>query len=92
MASTGRSRNAELFLAALLTGSEVEKCARTAGISIRTAYRWLADEAFQQRFRDRKKAVLDRCTLELVSEVHAAIHAEQNSGKQDPPKVASTEG
>jgi carbon storage regulator len=26
------------------------------------------------------------------AEVHAAIHAEQNSGKQDPPKVASTEG
>jgi carbon storage regulator len=27
------------------------------------------------------------------SEVHAAIHAENNnSGKQDPPKVASAEG
>jgi carbon storage regulator len=26
------------------------------------------------------------------SEVHAAIHAEQKSGEQDPPKVASTEG
>jgi len=26
------------------------------------------------------------------AEVHAAIQAEQNSGKQDPPKVASAEG
>ncbi|HET6326150.1 MAG TPA: carbon storage regulator CsrA [Planctomycetaceae bacterium] len=26
------------------------------------------------------------------SEVHDAIHAEHNSGEQDPPKVASAEG
>jgi carbon storage regulator len=26
------------------------------------------------------------------SEVHAAIHAEQNSGEPDPPRLASAEG
>jgi hypothetical protein len=73
MAFNGRRRNAELFLVQLLTGGTIEDCATHAGISIRTAYRWLADNTFQATFRERKKQVLDRCTLQLTSEVSAAI-------------------
>ena len=39
----------ELLLSALAAGSSVEDAARTAGLSVRTAYRRLADPTFARR-------------------------------------------
>jgi hypothetical protein len=73
MAFGGSRRNSELFMAQLLTGATIEQCATNAGISVRTAYRYLADSKFQAAFRDRRKAVLDRATLKLTDSLDIAI-------------------
>src|SRR5712692_12004953 len=75
---SGRSRSDELLLGALAAGSPVEQAAETAGISVRTAYRRLADPAFARRLAQARDELISSALGELVecaSEAVATLRA-----------------
>jgi len=73
MTSNGKRRNSELFMVQLLSGAPIEKCATAAQISLRTAYRWWANEKFQAQYRQRSKRMLERATQKLIDSLDESI-------------------
>jgi hypothetical protein len=72
------SRSDELLLGALAAGSPVEKAAETAGVSVRTVYRRLADPAFARRLAQARDELISSALGELVecaSEAVATLRA-----------------
>jgi hypothetical protein len=68
----------ELLLSALAAGSSVEDAARTAGVSIRTAYRRLRDPRFAARLAQARDELISAALGELVecaSEAVATLRA-----------------
>jgi hypothetical protein len=68
----------ELLLSALAAGSSVEDAARTAGLSVRTAYRRLADPTFARRLAQVRDELISAALGELVdcaSEAVATLRA-----------------
>jgi hypothetical protein len=75
---SGRSRSDELLLGALAAGSPVDQAAETAGISVRTAYRRLAEPAFARRLAQARDELISSALGELVecaSEAVATLRA-----------------
>ena len=66
MAPSDRTRGDELLLGALAAGSSVEDAARTAGVSIRTAYRRLAEPTFARRLAQARDELISAALGELV--------------------------
>ena len=75
---SARSRSEELLLGALAAGSPVDQAAETAGVSVRTAYRRLADPGFARRLAQARDELISSALGELVecaSEAVAALRA-----------------
>jgi hypothetical protein len=75
---SARSRSDELLLGALAAGSPVDQAAETAGISVRTAYRRLADPGFARRLAQARDELISSALGELVecaSEAVATLRA-----------------
>ena len=75
---SARSRSEELLLGALAAGSPVDQAAETAGVSVRTAYRRLADPRFARRLAQARDELISRALGELVdcaSEAVATLRA-----------------
>jgi hypothetical protein len=73
-----RSRSDELLLGALSAGSPVEQAAETAGVSVRTAYRRLAEPGFARRLAQARDELISGALGELVecaSEAVATLRA-----------------
>jgi hypothetical protein len=66
-------RGDEQLLGALAAGHAVEEAARAAGISQRTAYRRLADPAFQRRLAGARDNLVTEALGELVASAAAAV-------------------
>lgn len=62
----GKSRQREAFAAALLSGLAIAKAAKSAGISERTAYRWLEDVGFRKFYRRAKADLVARATTRVL--------------------------
>jgi hypothetical protein len=73
-----RSRSDELLLGALAAGSPVDRAAATAGVSVRTAYRRLAEPGFSGRLAQARDELISSALGELVecaSEAVATLRA-----------------
>ena len=66
MKNEARKRADELLLGALAAGSSVEDAASRAGLSVRTAYRRLADPGFAQRLAQARDELISAALGELV--------------------------
>jgi hypothetical protein len=78
MQNQNRNRGDELLLSALAAGSSVEQAAGAAGVSVRTAYRRLADPAFARRLAQARDTLISNALGELVecaSEAVATLRA-----------------
>ena len=78
MQKRDRNRGDELLLGALAAGSPVEQAAETAGVSVRTAYRRLADPAFARHLAQARDELISSALGELVecaSEAVATLRA-----------------
>jgi hypothetical protein len=62
-----RTRAEELLLGALASGSSIEQAAQAAGVSVRTAYRRLADPDFAGRLAQARDELLTAALGELVA-------------------------
>jgi|SRR5205814_4904947 len=67
------SRSDELLLGALAAGSSVEQAAETAGVSVRTAYRRLADPRFARRLAQARDELISNALGELVDCASEAV-------------------
>src|SRR6266487_2765157 len=73
-----RTRGDERLLSALAAGSPVEQAAEAADVSVRTAYRRLADPAFARRLAQARDTLITSALGELVecaSEAVATLRA-----------------
>jgi hypothetical protein len=71
---SGRRTHAEqLLLARLAAGCSVEQAAQAAGVSVRTAYRRLAESDFQQRLAVARDELLSATLGELVGSAAEAV-------------------
>jgi hypothetical protein len=68
-----RRRGEDVLLAALASGCSVEDAAARAGVSRRTAYRRLADPAFQRRLAGARDELVTEALGELVASAGAAV-------------------
>jgi hypothetical protein len=73
MAQRGKHRADEALLTALACGATVDNAARSAGVSVRTAHRRLAEPGFQERLevvrgehRQRTTDMLSAASLESI--------------------------
>jgi hypothetical protein len=73
MAGTGKQRQQDLFLSALLTQPTIAQAARRAGISDATAGRWLKDPRFQIRYADAKRQAFAEVLDYLQHSMLAAV-------------------
>jgi hypothetical protein len=69
----GGPRSDELLLGALAAGSSVEQAAETAGVSVRTAYRRLADPVFARRLAQARDELISSALGELVDSASEAV-------------------
>src|SRR6184192_3758996 len=78
MQKRDRNRGDELLIGALAAGSPVEQAAETASVSVRTAYRGLADPGFARRLAQARDELISSALGELVecaSEAVATLRA-----------------
>jgi hypothetical protein len=68
-----RTQSEEMLLAALAAGTPVEQAAAAAGLSVRTAYRRLADPAFRGRLARARDALIETALGELVDSASHAV-------------------
>jgi hypothetical protein len=76
--SRDQRRGDDSLLAALAAGSTVEVAAKAAGLSVRTAYRRLADPVFARRLAQARDELISNALGELVecaSEAVATLRA-----------------
>jgi len=69
-----KRRQEEIFLVALLEGRTIAEAAKQAGISETTAYRWLRDPDFQQRYKAAKEELVQRVLDRLIALGEAAAN------------------
>src|SRR5205809_7974769 len=67
------SRSDELLLGALAAGRPVEHAAQIAGVSVRTAYRRLADPVFARRLAQARDELISSALGELVDCASEAV-------------------
>jgi hypothetical protein len=68
-----RNRGDELLLGTLAAGSSVEQAAKAAGVSVRTAYRRLADPIFARRLAQARDELISNALGELVDCASQAV-------------------
>jgi hypothetical protein len=73
MQKRDHNRGDELPLGALATGGSVEQAAQTAGVSVRTAYRRLADPVFVRRLAQARDELISNALGELVECASEAV-------------------
>ena len=66
-------RKQEEAVAALLTQPRVEDAARTAGVPVRTLYRWMREPEFAARYREARRAASSQCSARLQQMSPAAV-------------------
>ena len=66
-------RKQEEAVAALLTQPRVEDAARTAGVSVRTLYRWMREPEFAARYKEARRAASSQCSARLQQMSPAAV-------------------
>jgi len=88
IASSSRSGKDHLLAAALVSGASQEEAAQAAGMSVRTAQRRMADEAFVEVLdalrRETVRAVADRLKAAATKSVETLIEMQD---PQYPPGV-----
>ena len=67
---TGKQDGAIL---ALLTASSMEEGAKTAGIGVRTLFRWLSDPFFSSAYREARRQAVQRATGRLQQAASDAV-------------------
>jgi len=67
------SRKQEEAIVALLSQRGVEEVARAVKVSARTVYRWLKEPAFDQAFREARRAAFSQCVARLQQAAPAAV-------------------
>lgn len=84
-----KNASKEKALAALLTCNTVEDAARRAGLSAKTLYTYLQDEAFKQRYEDGKAGLLKEATEMMQRNLHPTIAALRDviDSEDTPPGV-----
>jgi hypothetical protein len=70
-----RSRREDAAIAALLACSTIEAAAEAAGIAGSTLRGWLADPAFQRRYRDARRQVVEHAVSGLQQATAEAVAA-----------------
>ncbi len=73
MAQRGRHNADEALLLALACGATVENAARSAGVSLRTVYRRLAEPAFRTRLQGARSEMVQRATGMLTAAALEAV-------------------
>ena len=73
MAQRGRHNADEALVLALACGATVENAARTAGVSLRTVYRRLAEPAFRTRLQGARAEMVQRATAMLTAAALEAV-------------------
>jgi hypothetical protein len=88
MARIGTSGHDGALIAALLGGASVEGAANLAGLSLRTAFRRLADPTFQATLAEAKRARLARVVEVLAAGSLLAVNTLiELLGPETPPSV-----
>src|SRR5438105_7514284 len=80
-----RNRGDELLLGVLAAGGSVEQAAESAGVSLRTAYRRLADPVFARRLAQARDELISSALGELIdcaSEAVATLRALLSAGDE----------
>jgi hypothetical protein len=70
-----RSRREDAAIAALLACSTIDRAAEAAGIAGSTLRCWLADPAFQRRYRDARRQVVEHAISGLQQAAGEAVEA-----------------
>ena len=68
-------RKQDHLLHALLTEPGVDEAAKKAGVSSRTAYRYLADEDFQARYAEARRQAVKQAIASLQGAMSEAVQA-----------------
>jgi len=68
-------RKQDHLLHALLTEPGVDEAAKKAGVSSRTAYRYLADEDFQQKYAEARRQAVKQAIASLQGAMSQAVEA-----------------
>lgn len=63
------------FLSALLASPDVAEAARTAGIGLRTAYRYLGDQEFKERYAEARREAVNLAISKLQAAMSEAVGA-----------------
>lgn len=78
------SRKADDLIIALLANETIAAAAKAAGVSEKTAWRWLQDEDFQRRYREARRRVVEQAltaiqaaTTEAVETLRRNLHCEK---------------
>ena len=66
-------RKQEEAITALLTQPRVEDAARTAGVAVRTLYRWMREPEFAARYKEARRAAFSQCSARLQQMSPAAV-------------------
>jgi transposase len=91
MIRSGKTRNRDAAIAALLEGKTIEAAAAGVGISRSTLLRWLKDEAFLAEYNRAKASALKRATGMLMAKAPRAVEilsevAEEKSAPHQGPR------
>jgi hypothetical protein len=63
----------ENAIAALLSQRNAEEAARAVGVTARTLYRWMQDQAFSAAYREAKRAAFSQAIARLQTMTTAAV-------------------
>jgi hypothetical protein len=81
-----------LFVTALLSHAGVPDAARAAGISVRTAWRWMRDPAVQARLREIRKDAMNAAMVRLQEAASGAVDClceVQREGESESARVSA---
>lgn len=92
MPRRGQSRKREQAIAALLSSNTIADAARVCGIGLRTLKRWLAEDVFQEAYRDAQRELLESAVNKLRRAATEFVEALQHvaTNKEAPPAARAT--
>jgi hypothetical protein len=87
-----KANKIHLFVTNLLSGAGVEGAARAAGISVRTAWRWIHDPAVLARLREARKDAMNAAMARLQEAAAGAVDClceVQREGESESARVSA---
>lgn len=87
-----KSRKTDQFIAALMVHPGVEAAAESVGISHATAWRWMKDPAFIERFREVCRDTMNRAIARLqeaASDAVDCLRKVQSTGESESARVSA---